>query len=226
MEILKLILTALFSAAALFLIAKLMGHKQIGQLDFFDHITGITIGSIAAEMATELEQPWKPLLAMVIYGGISVLLSVITSKLPRSRKFINGSPTIIMNDGKLYRSNMNKAKLDLSEFMVLCRQQGYFDLNDIQTAIFEYNGKLSILLVSPKRPLTPSDMNIAPAPAHICTEIIMDGRILESNLKRMGLEMKWLDKELKSQGYRNAKEIFLGVCDDDHALTLFPINNK
>ena len=225
MEILKLILTALFSAAALFLIAKLMGHKQIGQLDFFDHITGITIGSIAAELATELEEPWKPLLAMVIYGGISVLLSVITSKLPRTRKFINGTPTIILNDKKLYRENMNKAKLDLSEFMVLCRQQGYFDLNDIQTAVFEYNGKLSILPVSPKRPLTPSDMDLSPAPAHICTEIIMDGRILEENLKRKGLDRTWLDKELKSQGYHNAREVFLGVCDDNNILTLFAVKN-
>ena len=139
MEVLKVVLTSLLSAAALFIIAKIMGHKQMSQLDFFDYITGITIGSIAAELATELEEPLKPLIAMIVYGIIAVSLSVLTRKLPKTRKFINGTPTIIMNNGKLYRKNMKKAKLDLSEFMVLCRQEGYFDLSEIQTAIFEYN---------------------------------------------------------------------------------------
>ena len=158
MEIIKVILTSLLSAAVLFLLAKIMGHKQISQLDFFDYITGITIGSIAAELATELEDPLKPLIAMVVYGVIAVLLSILTNKFPRTRKYINGTPTILMHNGKFYRKNIKKAKLDLSEFMVMCRQQGYFDLNDIQMAIFEFNGKLSILPVSGKRPVNPSGM--------------------------------------------------------------------
>ncbi len=221
MEILTVILTSLLSILALFIIAKIMGHKQISQLDFFDYITGITIGSIAAELATELEKPWKPLIAMIIYGNIAVVLSILTGKLPRIRKFVNGTPTIIMNNGKLYRRNMKKAKLDLSEFMIMCRQQGYFNLNDIQTAIFEYNGKLSVLPLSTKRPINPEDMNLAPQAEHICTEVIMDGRILEGNLKRMGLDLNWLKKQLDEQGYKNAKQIFLGICNDNHKLSLF-----
>lgn len=221
MEILKVILTALLSAASLFIIAKIMGHKQMSQLDFFDYITGITIGSIAAELATELEKPWKPLVAMVVYGAVAVGLSILSSKLPRVRKFINGTPTIILDNKKFYRSNMKKAKLDLSEFMVMCRQEGYFNLNDIQTAIFEYNGRLTILPVSTKRPVNPTDMNLVPAPEHICTEVIMDGRILEGNLKRMGLDKQWLQKQLECEGYHSAKEILLGVCDANKQLSLF-----
>ena len=151
MKFLTLCLTALGSFAALFIIAKFIGRKQVSQLDFFDYITGITIGSIAAEMATELEEPWKPLIAMIIYGSVTLLLSSVTIKFPRVRKFLNGTPTILMDHGKLYRENLKKSKLDLSEFMVLCRQQGYFDLTDIQTAVFEYNGKLTILPVSSQR---------------------------------------------------------------------------
>ncbi|MBQ8408462.1 MAG: DUF421 domain-containing protein [Clostridia bacterium] len=223
MEILKVVLTSLLSVGALFVIAKIMGHKQLAQLDFFDYISGITIGSIAAEMATELEKPLNPLIALAVYGAISVLLSLITHRLPKMRKYVNGSPTILMNNGKLYRKNMKQAKLDLSEFMVLCREQGYFDLNDIQTAIFEHNGKLSILPVSKKRPVTPEDMSLQPKPAHIQTEVIMDGRVLEENLRRMGVDAKWLKKQLKEQGYQNAKEIFLGLCDDKKKLSLFAL---
>ena len=102
MDIIKVILTSFFSALILFIIAKIMGHRQVSQLDFFDYITGITIGSIAAELATELETPWKPAIAMVVYGTIAFLLNIITSKFPRTRKYINGSPAILMSGGKLY----------------------------------------------------------------------------------------------------------------------------
>ena len=221
MDILKVIMTALLSAVALFVIAKIMGHKQMAQLDFFDYISGITIGSIAAEMATELEQPWKPLIAMVIYGGVSFGLTMATSKYPKLRKRIDGTPTILMDNGKLYRENFKKAKLDLSEFMVLCRQIGYFNLEDIQTAVFEYNGKLTVLPVSQKRPMTPADMDLCPAQELLYTEVIMDGRVMGENLKRMGLDEKWLQKQLSEQGYKSPKEIFLGLCDSNNQLTLY-----
>lgn len=198
-----------------------MGHKQISQLDFFDYIAGITIGSIAAEMATELEEPWKPFVAMIIYGGATLLLSIISIKFPRTRKYLNGTPTILMDNGKLYRENLKKAKLDLSEFMVMCRQQGYFDLTNIQTAIFEYNGKLTILPQSAQRPLTPNDMNLAPSQDMIFTEIIMDGRILDDNLKRMGLNTKWLENQLKQNHICSADDIFLALCDKNQKFVYF-----
>lgn len=221
MDFIKLILTSLLSVISLFLIAKIMGHKQVAQLDFFDYINGITIGSIAAELATDLETPWKPLIAMLVYGMIAVGLSLITSKFPKVRKYVNGSPTILMNDGKIYRKNMKKAKLDLSEFLTMCREQGYFDLNDIQTAIFEYNGKLTILPNSANRPVTPADMKLHTEPDYINTELIMDGRIMGENLKRMGLDLKWLEKQIKAQGFHDVKEIFLGLCDNNNNLSLF-----
>ena len=223
MEILQVLLTSLLSAGALFLIAKIMGHKQMSQLDFFDYITGITIGSIAAELATELETPLQPLISMGVYGVISVLLSKATHLLPRSRKYINGSPTILMDGGKLYRENLEKAKLDLSEFMVMCRQQGYFNLNDIQTAVFEFNGQLSILPVSSKRPANPQDLNLTLPTETIQTEVIMDGRILGENLHRMVFNEKRLEKQLRVQGYKRPDEILLALWDEQNQLTLFPI---
>lgn len=221
MEIIKVILTSFLSVAALFVITKIMGHKQVAQLDFFDYISGITIGSVAAELATELETPWKPLIAIVVYGAVSITLSILTSKLPKIRKYVNGTPTILMNNAKIYRKNMKKARLDLSELMMMCREQGYFNMNDIQTAIFEYNGKLTILPVSDKRPVNPSDMNLTPPAESICTEVIMDGRILDENLNRKGLNVTWLRKQLEQQGYKDAKEILLGICDDNNKLSLF-----
>ena len=101
LDIINVTLTSLLSVAALFVITKLMGHKQVAQLDFFDYVSGITIGSIGAELATDLEAPWRGLLSLVIYGAVSVFLGKITHKFPKTRKFINGTPTILMNGGKL-----------------------------------------------------------------------------------------------------------------------------
>lgn len=193
----------------------------MAQLDFFDYINGITIGSIAAELATELERPLKPLIAMLIYGAVSVLLAFVARKFPKMRKIVNGTPTVFMNDGKIYPKNMKKAKIELSEFMVMCRQAGYFDINDIQTAIFEYNGHLTILPSSAKRPLTPNDISLNPEQEYIATELIMDGRILHENLKRHGLNLQWLEKELKKQGFDRAEDIFLALCDSKNKLSVF-----
>ena len=222
MEIIKVILTALLSVASLFIITKIMGHKQVAQLDFFDYVSGITIGSIGAELATELEKPYKPLIALAIYGLASLLLNWLAHKIPRTRKYINGTPTILMNDGNLYRKNLKKAKLDLSEFMLLCREQGYFDLDEIQTAIFEHNGKLSILPKVANRPATPDDLKITAKATHIGVEVIMDGRVMGENLSRMGRDVNWLTKQLNIQGCKDAKEIFLGIYrPEEDKLTLY-----
>jgi len=223
MEIIKVILTALLSVATLFIITKIMGHKQVAQLDFFDYISGITIGSIGAELATELEKPYKPLIALVIYGAVSLTLNLCTQKIPKMRKYINGAPTILLNNGKLYRKNLKKSKLDLSEFMLLCREQGYFDLDEIQTAIFEHNGKLSILPNASNRPATPKDLDLAVKPTHIGVEVIMDGRIMGENLTRVGLNEKWLLKQIRVQGFNDVKEIFLAIYrKNEDLLTLYP----
>lgn len=223
MDFIKVILTALLSVVALFVITKIMGHKQVAQLDFFDYVSGITIGSIGAELATELEEPYKPLVALAIYGIASVLLTLVAHKLPKTRKYINGTPTILMDGGRLYRDNLKKAKLDLSEFLLLCREQGYFDLGEIQTAIFEHNGKLSILPHSANRPATPQDLKIDTTPTYISTEVVMDGRIMGENLRRLGRDENWLIKQLKNQGYKSTKDIFLGLyTKEDDKLTLYP----
>ena len=192
--------------------------------DFFDYITGITIGSIAAELATEIEEPLKPFVAMIVYGAITFILSVATRKMSRIRKFVNGTPTIIMNNGKIYRKNLKKAKLDLSEFMVMCRQEGYFNLNDIQTAIFEYNGRLTVLPVSTKRPVNPADVELEPQPEHIFTEIIMDGRVIDENLKRMNLNEEWLKNSLKSKDSKAPRRFSSGFAMISNSFLFINLN--
>ena len=215
------IFTSLLSVAVMFLLARLMGHRQLSQFDIFDYINGITIGSIAAELATELESPIRPLIAMLVYGGAGIALNKLTARWNKSRKFINGSPTIIMDGGKISRENLKQAKLDLSEFLVMCHQAGYFDLSQIQTAVFEYNGQMSFLPVSTARPATPADLNLTPEQETIPVEIIMDGRVLHENLKRLGRELKWLEKQLAAPGYHGPEEVLLGQVTAQGDVTFY-----
>lgn len=221
MDILSVLLLSVFSFFYLFLVAKIMGHRQISQLDAFDYITGITVGSIAAELATELEEPLRPLIAMGVYGLLTLIMGAVTQHFPRSRRFVEGTPSILFHNGKLYRENLRKAKLDLSEFMALCRQAGYFDLSQIYTAVFEHNGRLSILPSEPDRPATPRDLKIDTQQATFFTEVIMEGRVMGENLQRMGKEETWLKAELKRQGVGSVKDVFLGVCDQNDQVTVY-----
>lgn len=226
MEILQVLIMSAVSLAVLFLLTKLMGNKQVSQLSMFDYIIGISIGSIAAEMATELENPENPLAAMIVYGVIAFLVSVISQRSVKVRKVMSGRPLVIMDNGIIYRENLKKARIDLSDFLTQCRTSGYFDLNQIQTAVMEYNGAISFLPVSKYRPATPSDMDIQPEQEYLQIPVIMDGHINKSNLKLSGNNEVWLTKQLHLQGYNNPSDVLLALCDNNNKLTVFPMDVK
>lgn len=217
------VLTSLLSIAVLFLLAKLMGSKQVSQMTLFDYITGITIGSVAAELATELEEPVKPLTALILYGLAACAISWLTSKSIRVRGAVTGKPLILLDSGILYRENLKKARLDLNEFLTYCRISGYFDLSQVQTAVWEHNGVVSFLPREPYRPATPSDMDLKPKQAKVQLPFIMDGKLLKENLEAAGKEETWVRRALLKQGYRDESEVFLALWDGDAALTAFPM---
>lgn len=222
MDLLKVALTSAASVVTLFLLTKLMGNKQLSQLSMFDYIIGISIGSIAAEFATELENPERTLIAMIIYAVIAFCVSIVTGKSAKARKIVNGKPLILFDKGKLYRENFRKARIDLSDFLTHCRNLGYFDLSQVQTAVFEYNGSISILPVEENRPIQPTDVNIKPVQQELLVNVILDGNINEPNLKHTGNNKVWLEKELHAQGFHSAKEIFLGTVNTtDNTLQLY-----
>ena len=175
-EIIHVIALSALSLVVLFLLTKLMGYRQMSQMSLFDYINGITIGSIAAELATNLEDYHRPLTAMIVYGVIAVLLSIITEKSIRMRRFMNGKPLILLHHGTLYEENLKKAKIDLNEFLEQCRVSGYFDLSMLQAVILEGNGKLSFLPKTQERPLTPADLNLQPESEDLTAILVLDSR--------------------------------------------------
>lgn len=221
MEIIKIIITSFSSIVVLFILSKFMGYRQMSQLSMFDYINGITIGSIAAEMATSLEEFAKPLTAMIVYTIVVILISEINEKSAFLRRYISGKPIILLNNGKLYYKNLKHARIDLDEFLTRCRNSGYFDVSKIQTAILESNGKISFLPISTDRPVTPQDLNLSPMQDNMVANVIMDGKIHRKNLKHTGNDEKWLNSQLHIYGVSNPSEVFLATCDANNKLSVY-----
>ena len=155
MEFFQIIILSVVAMAVLFLLTKLMGFRQISEMSFFDYVIGITIGSIAAEMSTNIDlEWWKGITAMAVWAVIGVLLSVITQKSITARHFISGEPIIIMQKGKIIKKNMKKAKLDIDDLIASARASGYFSLADIDCAIMETTGNISFMPTHLKDRLT------------------------------------------------------------------------
>lgn len=227
MEFLVVLLTSVLSVVVLFALTKLMGNKQISQLNMFDYITGITIGSIAAEMAVNLDETFfYSFEAMIIYGILAVIITKISAKKIGARKFLVGYPILLYDNGVFYRENFKRSKIDISDFLTLCRSQGYFNLNQIQTAIIEYNGMISFLPSAKFSPPTADDLNLSPKQENLLASVIFDGHIIYDSLKSIGRNEKWLENQISAQGYKSKDEIYLGLCDRDGNLALYPINNE
>lgn len=223
---LQVILTALFSLVILFLLTKLMGNKQVSQMNMFDYIVGITIGSIAAEMATELESPVRPAIAMVVYALVAVGITLWGNHSLKVRQFMTGKPLILMDSGVIYRKNLKRAKMDLNEFLMYCRIGGFFDLGQIQTAILEHNGTVTFLPNAMQRPATPADFSIQPSQELLQTPLILDGVVLSENLKKSGRDYTWLERQLHGKGYHGAEEVLLALWDGSCQLSLYPMKTK
>ena len=226
-EILYIVVLSLGSIIAIFLLTKLMGYRQMSQMSMFDYVNGITMGSIAAEMATSLDTGFeKPLVAMIVYALVSLLLSTISSKSIKVRRMLEGAPLVLLNNGEIYRHNLRKAKIDVSELLVQCRINGYFDISKLQTAILEGNGKISFLQKATDRPLTPADVQLSPQQDYMVANVILDGKVMDENLRHTGKDEKWLLDQIRGQGAKRIEDVLLASCDSNNKLQVYLKDNQ
>ena len=226
MEIIKIIGLSVGSIFILFILTKVMGQREMSQLSVFDYFITITIGSIAAEMSTSLENNFmQPVVAMIVYALITFIVSILNTKFVKLRPILSGRTLILYDNGTLFKENFKKAKIDLNEFLVQCRTNGFFNLSDVKTALLEENGKISFLPYSDRRPANPSDLNIKPKEDGIATNLVLDGRVMTENLKELGFDKLWLDEMLKKQGIIKPDHIFLATYNSDGTLSVYLTNN-
>lgn len=221
-NILNICLRTILILIILFFITKLIGKKQISQLNLFDYIVGITIGSITADISLDIEKNLiAGIVSLLLYGIISYIIAIVTTKSIILRRFISGVPTIIMEKGKIIESGLKKSKLDINDFLAEARTQGYFNLDEIDYAIMEINGSISFLLKEGDKPSSKNDVNAKLSNSGIQANVIIDSNYMENNIAAIGKDKKWLDHELKVLGYNDYKDILLATCDDNGKIVVY-----
>lgn len=213
---------ALFSLLILFFITKIIGKKQVSELSLFDYVISISIGNFAAEISINIDvQLMDAIIAVLIFGLVATMVSVITMKSIKLRRFLIGTPTIIIEDGKFVYKNLKRLKIDINDFLESARIAGYFDISNIKYALMEVNGQISFLPKEEYAPLTPKDMNLKPSLQGLCANVIIDGKLMSKNLVKINKDEKWLIKQLKIKGYKNYDKILLATVDVNEKLCVF-----
>ena len=201
----------------LFFITKMMGKKQISELNFFDYVVGITIGSIAADISLDIEKNMiAGIAALFIYGFISYIISFVSIKSILARRFFIGVPTVLVEKGKIIESGLKKSKIDVNDLLMVARENGYFNLDEIDYALMEVNGNISFLPKEKEKPVTKKDMKIKCNNEGLTVNAIIDSKYMANNMKAINKDKEWLDHELKVNGYDNYDNILLATIDNNY----------
>lgn len=205
---------------ALLILTRVMGKKQISQLTFFHYVTGITIGSIAANIAGESETPFlNGLVSMIWWALLTMLMSFIAFKSNKASILLNDQPTIVLRDGKILEKSLKKLRLDMNEVNMMLREQQIFSIKDVDYAILEINGNLSVLKKAGQETATKTDMKVSsPKAKYLPTEIILEGKMVENSLTELNLTSEWVYEQLKKQGIGNIDHVFYAEIQTDGSL--------
>lgn len=209
-----ILIRSIASFVILLVLTRIMGKKQLSQMTLFDYVIGITIGSIAASMSVDPNvQISNGIISLIIWGLFSTILGYIGMKSRTFLQLSDGRPTILINNGKIIDKSLKKNQLTIDELMMLLREKGVFKLEEVETAIFETNGELSIMKKTEYDPITPDLLKLKVKNEKAPFLLVVDRHVLKKNLKSSGYSMEWLMKELKKQKIDSIEEVFVAQVD-------------
>ncbi len=209
------LINSVVSFVYLFIISKLLGKKQIAQLEFIDYAVGISLGSIAAEMATTDKPFYHYLIAMTIFFLLAFLIAVIGRKSTFLKRIFKGKPATLIYNGKINYKQICKSNIDINDLLSMLREKGYFDINSVAYAIFETSGELSVLPKGAQTPTVVENLkDVKIQKASLTNELVIDGKVSKSGLKELNKDEKWLYKNLNITSKKELKNIALAVYDE------------
>lgn len=218
---------AIIAFLSLLVFTRILGKKQISQFTLFDYVLGITIGSMAASLTTDLSSRawphWVGLLAWVIAG---LAVDLLTTKSRYAAKYIEGEPVVVVMHGKIMEDCMRKLRYNASNLQQQLRSKDVFDLSEVQFAVLEPDGQLSVLKKPQYQPLTPKTMNIRVPNTGIGIELIYDGLVIDQNLKQINRDREWLQSQLKKYGVKDPSEVFLATYEASGSLYVDKFKDK
>lgn len=220
-----IIIRATGAVIMLFVLTRILGKRQISQLTFFEYITGIALGDLAGTMSTDLEANYfHGVASLLVWFALPFGMELLTLKSIRLRHLLDGQSTVLIQEGKVMEKNLKKERFTADELLEQLRTKNIFKVADVEFALLEPSGELSVLLKEENQPLTPKHMGIQVSPADNPKTVIIDGEILDEPLTKAGLNRGWLHTELEKQGVAqqnvflaqvdNMKQLYVDVYDD------------
>lgn len=226
-EGLLVLIRAVISFLSMLIFTRILGKREISQLTFFDYITGITVGSIAATLTTDLSvRAFPQWVGLATWICLAILFEWITLKNRYLAKIMDGEPTILIHNGKILEKNMKASRFRLSDLMEQLRQKDVFKLSDVEFALLETDGQVSVLKKSQAQPITSSDLNLPTEYLGLSTEVIQEGKILHQNLAQLNLSVSWLLEELNKKGISDPKEVVYASLDTQGNLYIDKYNDN
>lgn len=210
LNLVEMLLRSSFAFFAILLLARIIGKKQLSQLTFFHYVTGITFGSIAAEVSTQVTTPFLDgLVSLIWWSVLTLLVSFISLKSKKARVLFDDKPIIVIENGVILNDHLKKARLHPDELAMLLREQSIFSFDEVLHAVFETNGELSVLKKPLARTATKEDVHVAaPAPQYLPTELVSDGKIIIENLTQLQLTEEWLLKKLAKKNIHDIEKVY------------------
>lgn len=222
----EIILRSVIALLILSVMTFLLGVKHISQMTSFDYIISITIGSVAGALCVDTDIPiLGSVVSMVILIAVAVLLTVLNRKTVFFRRTLTGTPTLLIDQGEIMYEGLKHVKLNVNDLLRELRYRGYFNIADVEHAIMENNGTISILPKAEKRPLTPEDMQLTVPKPQIMANVVIDGKVMHGNLNAMNRTTKWLFTEIENQG-QQLNDIMLATLDSEGNLSIYDKNTN
>lgn len=218
----EMLLRSTLSFFAILLLARIIGKKQLSQLTFFHYVTGITFGSIAAEISAQVETPFLDgLVALIWWTLLTMFVSFLSLKSKKARILFDDKPMILIQNGVIIANNLKKSRLHTDELTMLLREQSIFSLDEVLYAIFETNGELSVMKRPPARNATKIDVKVdVSLPTYLPTEVISDGKVILENLLELNLTEDWLQKKLKKKNIDSVEDVYFAQVLENGSLYL------
>jgi uncharacterized membrane protein YcaP (DUF421 family) len=215
-NIFDVVLQTLLAFFSILFITRILGRQQVAQLTVYEYITGITFGSIAATVATDLGQATSShLIGLFLFGFLSLILSYLSRKYRKISNVVQGEPVLVIQDGHIFEKNLSKFYYSVDDLNHLLRKKDVFNIQDVKYGILEPTGELSVVKIADAENVKIKDMNLKTAQEELNTDIIVTGNIVYDNLRKRNLTVKWLTSQLKMMGVKDIKSIYFATVDND-----------
>jgi uncharacterized membrane protein YcaP (DUF421 family) len=222
-RIVQLTVELIIGFFALFCVTRFLRKTQINQVTPFDFISAIVLGELLGNAIYDDEvRIWSVIYALALWTILMLLVEKITQKFKNTRKLLEGEPAIIVRDGQIDFEVIKREKLDVNELLSILRQKDAFSIREIEFAVLEQSGHISVLKKSKYDNPTKQDMNLPDKPVYLPVNLILDGEILQDNLDAIGFDEKWLKKQIHKYGLSNIRDVFYAEWKQDEGIHVIP----